>query len=170
MKLAEKWETDGLAAKTIRNRVSVFRTFSKMIGKHGMIKETVRYVKNPDTIKVRSVAEADKTWSAAGIDITQKITEIYQKNQRIGMQLLLQSAFGLRVKESALIKPHLADKREYLYITHGAKGGRDRVVRIENEFQRAVIDKELDRFARLSVAEVAGHSREDVASVYLGGK
>ena len=86
------------------------------------------------------------------------------------MQLLLQSAFGLRVKESALIKPHLADKGEYLNITHGAKGGRDRVVRIENEIQRAVNDKELDRFARLSVAEVTGHSREDIASAYLGGK
>jgi integrase len=147
------------------------------------------------------------------------------------------------VKEAALMRPHQADKGSVLYVTHGSKGGRDRTVKMENDFQRKVInaakkmtglnqsmvpnkysykewrnhyywivrshginrkdlgvtshglrherlneiyktitgnlspiqggkteDKEIDRFARNIVAEVAGHSREDVSSTYLGGK
>ena len=242
-KLANQWESEGLAAKTITNRISVFRAFSEMIGKNGKVRESIHYIKNPESIKVTSIAESDKTWRSNQVDVTQKITDIYFKEPRVGMQLLLQSAFALRVKESALIKPHQADKGTFITVSYGAKGGRDRVVRIENDFQRAVlntakkmvslnqsmvpqkysykqwrdhyywivrshgisrkalgvtshglrherlneiyknitghlspiqggktVNKDTDKFARNIVAEIAGHSREDVSSIYLGGK
>ena len=55
------------------------------------------------------------------------------------MQLELQRAFGLRMKEAALLKPHVADKENYLAVNWGTKGGRDRVVPIQNDYQRDVL-------------------------------
>jgi integrase len=51
----------------------------------------------------------------------------------------LQRAFGLRMKEAALLKPNMADKEHYLAVNWGTKGGRDRVVPIQNDYQRDVL-------------------------------
>jgi len=40
-----------------------------------------------------------------------------------------------------LFKPHLADKGTHLYVMHGTKGGRDRVIPIETKEQRQLLDK-----------------------------
>ena len=55
------------------------------------------------------------------------------------MQLELQRAFGLRMREAALLKVHAADKGAYLAVNWGTKGGRDRVIPIETDYQRDVL-------------------------------
>lgn len=241
--LANHWERRGLSSSTIQNRISHFRTFSGWIGKEGMVRGAENYVKNPESVERHLVAQTDRTWSGQGVNIEQKISQVTQLNPSAGIQLELQRAFGLRMKEAALMKPHPADRGAYLQVNHGTKGGRDRVVDIENAYQRDVLDRAkaiagkqgsstipenksyaqwrniynytmkksgitkengitshglrherlnevyraktghdatikggvvqnplADKIARQEVAEVAGHSREAIASAYLGGK
>src|ERR1035437_2281330 len=68
-KLAERWETEKLSSGTIQNRLSIARMFSVWIGKPGMIRVSVNYVKDPASVKRSANATTDKSWSAAGIDI-----------------------------------------------------------------------------------------------------
>lgn len=45
------------------------------------------------------------------------------------------------MKEAALLKPHMADKENYLAVNWGTKDGRDRVVQIQNDYQRDVLQR-----------------------------
>jgi hypothetical protein len=53
----------------------------------------------------------------------------------------LQRAFGLRMKEAALLKPHQADRGHYLAVNWGTKGGRARVIDIQTDYQRDVLNR-----------------------------
>jgi len=88
-----------------------------------------------------SIASQDRSWSARGIDVTAKINEIRQKDPRVSLQVELQAAFGLRAREAMQLRPHFADKGSYLSITHGTKGGRDRVEPIRTPEQRALLER-----------------------------
>ncbi len=57
----------------------------------------------------------------------------------VAMQLELQRAFGLRMRETALLKPHQADKDGYLAVNWGTKGGLDRIIPIQTDYQRDVL-------------------------------
>ena len=172
------------------------------------------------------------------------ISAVRGDSERFADALALQRAFGLRSKESLLLRPHMADKGTVLVVTHGTKGGRTRYVPIETQEQRALLDRlkgyigkgeslvpktqtyaqcrnqyyyvlrkqgicreegitphglrhehlhevyqkatghsvpvaggqlrkrdaELDSLGRQLVSERAGHSRESIASAYIGGK
>jgi len=242
--LVAQWEKKGLFPATIQTRVSVFRTFSSWIGKRGMILPSERYVSDPKAVRRSYVASEAKTWSGCGVDAESVIKAVRSENERFGDALALQRHFGLRSKESLLLRPHLSDKGHVLIVTHGTKGGRDRYVPIETPEQRALldtlkgyvprgeslvpkthtyaqcrnqyyyrlrkhgitreqgitahglrhehlnalyqqvtghaspveggqlrqVDPSLDSYGRKEVAERAGHSRESIASAYIGGK
>ncbi len=53
----------------------------------------------------------------------------------------LQAAFGLRTREAMQLRPLLADKGTFLSITHGTKGGRDRVEPIRTPQQRELLER-----------------------------
>ncbi len=130
--LGNAWEAKGLSASTIQNRISIFRIFAEWIGKTGMIRGSEHYVKNAKSVERHLVAQIAR--------ILSEILEAIQKLDKcVAIQLELQRAFGLRMKESALLKPHMADKGNYLAVNWGTKGGRDRVVPIQNDYQRDVI-------------------------------
>ncbi len=130
--LGNAWETKGLSASTIQNRISIFRIFAEWIGKTGMIRGSEHYVKNAKSVERHLVAQIAR--------ILSEILEAIQKLDKcVAIQLELQRAFGLRMKESALLKPHMADKGNYLAVNWGTKGGRDRVVPIQNDYQRDVV-------------------------------
>lgn len=139
--LANAWENRGLSASTIQNRISVFRTFSEWIGKRGMILGSENYVKNPENVKRHFVAQTDKTWSGQEKNLTDILIALRTQDQHVAMQLELQRAFGLRMREAALLKIHTADKGVYLAVNWGTKGGRDRVIPIETDYQRDVLHR-----------------------------
>lgn len=56
------------------------------------------------------------------------------------MVLLLQWVFGLRLKEAALLHPHLADQGSYIDIARGTKGGRARVCPVASCEARGALD------------------------------
>ena len=100
-----------------------------------------RYVSNPELAKRSYIATEPKTWSHQGRDSAKEIQLIREQNERFGDALALQRAFGLRSKESLLIRPHLADAGNVLQVTHGTKGGRDRYVVIETAEQRELLER-----------------------------
>jgi integrase len=137
--LGNNWEAKNLSASTIQNRISVFRVFAEWIGKTGMIRGSENYVKNPKSVERQLVTNIDKTWSGQQKSLADMLEVIQQQDKYVAIQLELQLAFGLRMKEAALLKPHMADKEHYLAVNWGTKGGRDRVVPIENDYQRDVL-------------------------------
>ena len=137
--LAKDWHARGLSASTLHNNLSIFRTFAEWIGKAGMVRDIEHYLGSGVTTR-SSIAHEDKSWSRRGIDVTLKIEQVRQMDVRVALQLRLQLAFGLRAREAMQLRPHIADQGTYLNITHGTKGGRDRVEPIRTPEQRALLD------------------------------
>lgn len=137
--LAKDWHTRGLSASTLQNSLSIFRTFAEWIGKTGMVRDIEHYLGSRTTAR-SSIAREDKSWSGRGVDIAAKIEQVRQKDARVALQLELQLAFGLRAREAMQLRPHIADQGTHLSITHGTKGGRDRVEPIRTPEQRALLD------------------------------
>lgn len=139
--LATSYEHRGLAPATIQKNFSVMRLFAKWIGKEGMVEKTERYFSPGFTVERSQIARTDKSWSGAGIDVNAKIAEIHAKDARVGLQAELMAVFGLRPKESALLRPHAADKGAYLIVAPGTKGGRERTIPIDTSRRRELIDQ-----------------------------
>lgn len=138
--LAKKWEERGLSASTLQNNISIFRTFANWIGKAGLVEKSDKYV-SAGAANRSSVAKTDKSWQAQGVDVAAQISKATAIDPRVGLQLELQAAFGLRVREALELRPHIADKGAYLAVNVGTKGGRDRVVPIDTIEKRALIEK-----------------------------
>ncbi len=139
--LGHAWEAKGLSASTIQNRISVFRTFAEWIGKPGMIRGSEHYVKNLQSVARHCVAQHDKTWSGQEKNLADKLANLQAQDAAVAMQLELQRAFGLRMREAALLKPHQADQGAYLAVNWGTKGGRDRIITIQTDYQRDVLQR-----------------------------
>jgi len=155
--LAALWEERRLSASTIQNNLSTFRTFAGWIGKAGMVERADRYV-SAGAASRSSVNTQDKSWTAQGIDIEAKIAEVAAKDARVGLQLALQAAFGLRALEAMRLRPHVADKGSYLALTVGTKGGRDRVVPVDTSAKRALLDR-AKAFAASKLASTSDPAR-----------
>lgn len=138
--LAKAWEARGLSASTLQNHLSTFRVFAGWIGKEGMVERAEKYV-SPGAASRSTIATEDKSWTAAGVDVREKLAEVAEKDVRVGLQVALQAIFGLRAREAMQLRPHVADKGSYLALTVGTKGGRDRVVPIDTPQKRELIDK-----------------------------
>ena len=138
--LAKDWHAQGFSASTLHNNLSTFRTFAEWIGKAGMVRDIEHYLGSGVSTR-SSIAREDKSWSGRGVDAIAKIEQIRQKDARVALQLELQLAFGLRAREAMQLRPYIADRGTYLSITHGTKGGRDRVEPIRTPEQRALLDR-----------------------------
>jgi integrase len=135
--LCDAWRARNLSAAEFQNRLSILRVFSGWIGKPGLVNQIARDYR-ADTRR-RYAARQDKSWAAKQIDARERIAQLAERHPRIAAALSLQREFGLRVRESLMIRPHLADRGGYLEINRGTKGGRHRVVRIETPEQREAL-------------------------------
>lgn len=140
--VVRKWEKDGLAASTMQTRLSVIRGFCEWMNKPGMVRQLESYLVNKDNAVRNYITDTDKSWSAIldEIGVNTLIKEIEENDEIVGVQLRLMQAFGLRKKEAICFKPKMADHGEYIVVTDGTKGGRDRVVPVANKVQRELLD------------------------------
>ncbi len=138
--LTKHWLSKGLSSSTLQNRLSTLRTFSSWIGKEGMVERTERYFPNHEATRT-SINTQDKSWEVNGVSVKQKLDDLRALDERVALQAELQLQFGLRVKESIMLRPHLADKGSYLAVSVGTKGGRDRTVPIDTPERRELIDR-----------------------------
>jgi len=149
----DRWIERGLSAGTIETYLSFLRSLSEWIGKHNMIQESGAYVSDPARLRRTYVALYDKSWSAAGLDAGAIVQAVFAHDPHCGAMLDLMLAFGLRVKEALMLRPHLAvvpasatglpsPRAEwYLEVVHGTKGGRCRFVPIDSDAKRKALER-----------------------------
>ena len=145
--LVADWHATGLSPKTIQNQFSRLKIFCGWAGKKGIVSPqgAIGHLPgvDPKALKVRTVADKSKSWSANGIDLSAKIRQARNQDPRHGAMLLLGVAFGLRKKEMLRIKLWKADKGDRLEIDGSvAKNGKHRVILIERG------DPERDEFGK----------------------
>ena len=141
-----------LSPAMIQTELSHLRTFTGWIGKPGLVLPAESYVADPAQVARRSVATTDRSWTAHAVDAEQVIEAIADHDAWVGAQLRLARAFGLRVKETLMIQPRLAEcaagdamnpsgfSGPHLEVDRGTKGGRVRRVPIDTPVKRAALE------------------------------
>jgi len=137
--LVEYMKTEGLSASEIQNMLSALRVFSRWIGKPNLVPPTAVIDPSPD-LKRETATTTDKTWSGANVNIEDKIAEVFDLDERVGIQLALQLTFGMRVKESFLFRPHKGIEDSYIKNYWGTKNGRRRTVEIDGPAARSLLE------------------------------
>lgn len=133
----------GVSPKHFASIYTTLRKFDDWIGKPGLIKDKHIYLPevHRHEFMASQVAKKSKSWEGNGIDLEQKLKEADALDVRFGLMLRMCAAFGLRRIEVLQIKPWLDDKGYCLEIRPGvAKGGRPRLIPIEFDLQRDVLD------------------------------
>jgi integrase len=139
----DAWHVKKKKIKTIQNELSRLRIFMGMLGKQGMVKSIEKYLPDvdPKLLRVSNVARQSKSWSANGIDIVQKFSEIDKRDWRLGLMLRLELAFGLRREEVLKCDTHAQDFGHYFQVFPGqGKGGRWRNIPVLSKPQRDTLD------------------------------
>ena len=139
--LLDRWVGEGLAAPTIQGRISVLRWFTIALGKPGLVRDPSFYDVDLAAVARVYVPTEDKSWSAKEIVSSDIVTSAMAIDLAVGHQVDMSRAFGLRVRESILIKPKIADIGHALRIEEGTKGGRTRVVLIRTDDQRETLER-----------------------------
>jgi integrase len=137
------WESRGYSAGTIQKYFTFLRTLCGWIGKKGLIGDAAQYLSDPKRAKRIRIATADRSWTAQGVDIEALISEVYEHDPHVGICLMLQQAFGLRVREAWLlrIQESFGRSRTILYITHGTKNNLSREYPITAAWQIELLEK-----------------------------
>ena len=137
--LVSFWERQNLSASSLQKRFSYLRLLCQWLGKPGMVGEPDQYLSNPERYQREYAAKRDKSWQGQNVDSNIVIARVEQKDARVALLLRLIFAFGLRVQEASLFRPQLDDLGDHIQVIAGTKGGRPRVVPIDNEVQRQVL-------------------------------
>ena len=131
-RLVARWQAEGLAVGTLKNRMAELRWWAEKIGKQNVI------ARDNDHYGIGNrqfVTQVSKARELSAVDLG-RITDPYT-----AMSLRLQAAFGLRRAESIKIKPVWAGRGNQLVLKPSwAKGGRAREIPIRNEEQRRELD------------------------------
>lgn len=138
--LMDHWVSQKLSASTLQLRFSIFRVFCVWISKKGMLRDINDFLVDPVVAKRSGVTRVDKSWTGKGVNVREKVEEVFEWDHHVGVQLLVSWAFMLRPEEAMKLKPHLADQGAYLAVDAGTKGGRPRPVTIRHDWQRSVLE------------------------------
>jgi len=141
--MVDAWLSRDLSAATVQRYLSHLRVFCDWIGKPGMVPELAKLTTTPERFERTYVAEESKAWSDRGAVTGDVIARADAIDPYVGAQLRMQQAFGLRVKEALMLRPHVSviesDGRSVLVVKRGTKGGRRREVPIDSDMKRDAI-------------------------------
>jgi hypothetical protein len=115
--LVERWQAEGLAVGTIKNRMAELRWWAEKIGKQNVIARDNDHYGIGNRQYVTNVSKAREL---SGTELG-RITDPYT-----AMSLRLQAAFGLRRGESIKIRPEWADRGDKLALKGHLDQGRPR--------------------------------------------
>ena len=164
--MVQVWREDKLKPATIQTYLSFLRGLAKWMGKNGFIRSPAHYGLEIEEYQRHEAAERDKSWSAQGVDIEALIAKICAYDPYVGASLRLIRAFGLRRKESVMLRPNAcivpfeatglkeSEKQadRYVWIRQGAKNGRQRFVPLSTPQRVAAIE-----YAQSVAAEPDAH-------------
>jgi site-specific recombinase XerD len=152
LRLIKYWVSEEQSPATVQNKISVLRRFLTFIGKENIIPKhqelrTWLFSEgiNPPEHR-QGVAVQSKAWDEKGIDLQSILERVRLECPITAMQLELQAAFGLRMRESLQLDPRGADYGDFLRVVYGTKGGLPRDVPFDadpsiNAWQRDVIER-----------------------------
>lgn len=150
--LVDAWVDCCMSPSTLANRLSVLRIFCGWIGKQNMVGPAEDVVRNPKSVRREQVAKFDKSWSSHGVDIDIMIATISAHDWRVGIQVKLIRAFGLRMREAVMFKPLKAVDLVMRTVTirDGTKGGRERTLSIRKPEQMRVLEEAMIQVTSLN--------------------
>lgn len=134
--LIAHWKEKELSAGTIETYVSCLRTLCGWMNKPGMILPLFHYA--PD-LKRTYASQHDKSFTGSEVDFWKVWNDVNVVDKHTAMHLLLIKAFGMRREEAIQFKPIIHDIGTAIQVFDGPKGGRPRLVPIQNDFQMAVL-------------------------------
>jgi site-specific recombinase XerC len=152
VKLIKHWGSKGQAASTIQNKISILRRFLTFIGKDSAIPkgEDLKTWLNRQGVTApitrQNIPTESKAWDENQVDLHKVLAELRKESAITAIQLEVQAAFGLRMKESIQLNPQAADCGTFLRVLHGTKGGLPRDVDFDEdpamrEWQRDVLER-----------------------------
>ncbi|MEB3098960.1 integrase domain-containing protein [Achromobacter sp. D10] len=125
--LLDRWQGEGLASGTIKNRLSHLRWWAEKIGKAGILPADNTQLGVAERRYVTNINKAQEL--GTGIE---QVTDAH-----VRMSLQLQAAFGLRREEAIKFQPSYADRGDHIALKGSwTKGGRERTVPITTTEQR----------------------------------
>ena len=141
--LVDHWVAQKLGPGTIQQKLSVLRTFCSWIGKDGMVLEPRHYVPDAALVTRRYIPIKDKSWTSNQVDPQTVLSRVNKISPVIALALEAEWLFGLRRRESLMLKPNRADQGPYLIIdsSDGPKNGRSRVVPVDTPVKRDYLDR-----------------------------
>ena len=150
--LVDAWVDCCMSPSTLANRLSVLRIFCGWIGKPNMVGPAEDVVRNPKSVRREQVAKFDKSWSSHGVNIDIMIATISAHDWRVGIQVKLIRAFGLRMREAVMFKPLKAVDLVMRTVTirDGTKGGRERTLSIRKPEQMRVLEEAMIQVTSLN--------------------
>ncbi len=138
--LVDHWLAERHSAATIQTKLSHLRVFATWIGKPGLVKPAADYVTDPAEVKRIYAARSDASWTTRHVEPEAVIEHLRRFDPHVANQQLAQLRFGLRVKESVMLRPWRADAGEALLVDDGTKGGRARVIPLRSQEQRDALN------------------------------
>jgi hypothetical protein len=152
--MVQVWREDKLKPATIQTYLSFLRGLAKWLGKNGFVRSPAHYGLEIGEYQRHEAAERDKSWTAQGVDIEALIGRVCAYDGYVGASLRLIRAFGLRRKESVMLRPNgcivpfestgLPENEQqadrYVWIRQGAKNGRQRFVPMNTPQRVAAIE------------------------------
>lgn len=133
-----------LGAASLQKYHSFLVTFAGWIGKPKLVKPLASYFDDPSLITRTYCATAPKAWRQRGVDVEEVISQVDTYDQHAATGLRLMHAFGLRIKEACMFRPHtdvitatqagLLGRGDicFIRILRGSKGGRLRHVAVDS--------------------------------------
>ena len=131
--LVARWHAEQISPGTFKNRMAQLRWLAEKNGTPKIIARSNDAYGIPDRVYVTNVSKATEL----DLDRLAQVTDPYTQ-----MSLKLERAFGLRRKESIMIRPAWADRGDRIVLKDSwAKGKREREIPIRNAEQRQLLDE-----------------------------
>lgn len=129
--LVTDWQTRGLSAGTIKNRMADLRWWAEKTGKSAALASDNAFYGIAQRVFVTNQTKA--------VDLPSEALHRVE-DTHVRMSLRLQAAFGLRREESIKFTPAYADRGDHLALKASwCKGGRARQIPIRTAEQRALL-------------------------------
>lgn len=128
--LLARWQREGLAVGTIKNRLAPLRWWAEKIDKAGLLPKDNSQLGIADRRYVTNISKA--------VELGSELSRITDPHVRMSLQL--QAVFGLRREEAIKFRPGYADRGDHLVLKGSwTKGGRERSIPITTPEQRRVL-------------------------------
>lgn len=166
LRLIGRWIRQGQSASTIQNKTSILRRFLTFVGKENLIPRghllNDWLTSNGLEMPTRTiVARSSKSWDENDVDVFEVLKLVAEACLFTAIQLEMQVAFGLRMKESIQLIPRVADHGTYLSVVWGTKGGLPRNVNFDEDATTATWQRDVLERAKL----MADQNRKGTLSI-----